>query len=146
MNGSLDLATSIAFTWSPNPKIFKGISPNFQFHDTLPYIKQLRTCSSFIIYPELNKQGNIHYHGLIHIMDKVKWYKKVLPTLKYKGFVLIKSKIDEGWLKYIEKEKSTMESILEISLPLDNSHNLFKRKSKQSKEEDNRTRTILDFM
>lgn len=116
----MDGTLPFAFTWSPNPKIFRGIDPLFQFYDTAPFIDQLATCcSSYIVYPELNLNGNIHYHAKITLKDKVKWYKKVLPTFKYKGFVVVKPKCDEGWLSYIEKDKKLMESLLDLHLPID---------------------------
>lgn len=113
MNGSL------AFTWSPDPKKFKGIKPRYQWDDILSFVRLLSSCAYFTLYPELNANGNLHIHARVEIFDKVKWYKKVLPTFKYNGFVLIKSKdINEKWDEYIAKDKEIMESVLELKLPI----------------------------
>lgn len=119
MNGTpenLDLTKCIAFTWSPKPVPI--IDPFLQYVATLSLIKNLDRCAEYRIYPELNKQGNIHYHGIIHITDKVKWYKSVLPQFKYNGYVVIKTDPDDGWLKYIIKDAEVMSAILKINLPL----------------------------
>lgn len=117
--GSLEKnSETIAFTWSPNPKKFLGIDPKYQLMDTIMFISDLHHCSNnFIIYPELNSNGRIHYHGKIQISDKYKWFKKILPTFKYNGFVLIKTDIDQKWDEYISKDKDLMEKILKFKLP-----------------------------
>lgn len=120
MNGTLP-NDGIAFTWSPDPKKFSFIDPVKQFNDTLPFIRLLDTCGLHFTYPELNASGNIHYHSKIFISDKVKWFKSVLPKFKYNGMVKIKTKnIDEGWDKYLIKDKEVMEKILNITLPIIN--------------------------
>ena len=85
-------------------------------------------CHAFIIYPELTIQGNIHYHGILHVSDKVKWHKKVLPTFKYHGFVCIKRHNNIIWDEYIEKDDEAMSVILNIELPLNKEHKLIKRR------------------
>lgn len=114
MNGSL----AVAFTWSPDPSKFSGIRPEYQFNDTLVFIKSMASCCYYEIFPELNLSGNIHYHGKIYVYDKVKWYKSVLPKLKYNGFVCIKGSINEKWDDYIVKDKDMMTKILKVDLPL----------------------------
>lgn len=125
MNGSL------AFTWSPDPKRFKGVRPEYQLYDTLPIIRLLRQCSkSFIIYPELNIQGNIHYHGIIDISDKIKWHKKVLPSFKFHGFVVLKTIFDlNQWNDYIKKDREVMKDIINTELPLTCDHRLIRKRS-----------------
>lgn len=113
MNGKL------AFTWVPNPKRFVGTHPKYQFNDTVLFIEQMRnSCDYFKILPELTINGNIHFHGTIQIKDKVKWYRQMLPKLKYNGFVLLKDNPDDNWDKYIMKDRLVMQNILDIDLPI----------------------------
>ena len=119
MNGvpeNLNLEQCIAFTWSP--KKIPVIDTFLQYCATISLIRNLDKCAKYRMYPELNKNGNIHYHGIIHVTDKVKWYKSVLPQFKYNGFVLIKSHPDQGWLDYINKDMLMMIEILKINLPI----------------------------
>lgn len=112
---------SLAFTWAPNPKIFGGINPIYQHNDCMPLIRNMSKCCEYKIYPELTTQGNIHYHGIIDVFDKVKWFKSVLPKLKYNGHVLIKEIFDyDKWNDYISKDSVNMLKILdnEMKLPL----------------------------
>lgn len=119
MNGTLVLPDPRAFTWSPNPKLFRSIDPQVQFCETMQTIKYLANCcNKLYIYPELNQNGRIHYHGVLYITDKVKWYKSVLPKFKYTGFVMIKTEINEHWDEYIKKDSAMMEEILEYKLPI----------------------------
>lgn len=111
---------SLAFTWSPDPKKFTGVNPVFQFNETLPFIRLLMSCSDdFSAYPELNLNGNIHWHAEVRLSDKVKWFKKVLPKFKYNGFVYIKKVFDkEKWDIYIQKDMPIMEMVLGFKLPI----------------------------
>lgn len=112
MNGTL------ALTWVPNPKDI-GIKPIFQFESTIGSIVNLGLCCDYYeMYPELTVAGNIHYHGVIRVKDKIKWYKKVLPTLRYKGYVCVKKDPDEKWKEYIRKDKDIMERILCRNFPI----------------------------
>lgn len=69
------------------------------------------------MYPELNHNGRIHFHGVIHIYDKVKWYKQCLPKLKFYGMVCIKPYPDFKWMEYIQKDVCSMQIILKTALP-----------------------------
>lgn len=90
-----------------------GNLPKFQYNYCLPTLLNLKLCCDhYEIFPELTLQGNIHFHGILEINDKIKWYKKVLPSLKYMGFVLIKPKPDKNWEKYMSKDSGIMEVIL----------------------------------
>jgi len=89
--------------------------PKQQFRETITYVtKTLKQSTSFIIVPEWRiTNGSIHYHGTIHIFDKVKWYKSTLPSLKKMGYCLIK-KIDnyDKWNSYLAKEQCVAQGIL----------------------------------
>lgn len=76
------------FTFSP-----KGNTKNAEFtyyDDLATYFNSWHRCmSEFEINPEFNQNGNLHYHGYFVLKDKVKWYKIVLPKMKYNGMVKI---------------------------------------------------------
>lgn len=44
--------------------------------------RTLRHSTEFEMYPELTVAGRIHYHLMLNITDKVKFYKSCLPRLK----------------------------------------------------------------
>lgn len=114
--GSLD---KLAFTWSPDPKQFTGKNVSFQFNDTKPFIKNMDKCCDYRLYPELTTNGNIHYHGVVFVKDKYKWFKSVLPSLKYHGFVLLKKDVNDNWEdKYCKKDVELMSKLLKIDLPI----------------------------
>lgn len=104
-------------------------TPIDQLNQLLPIIKLLRKCSkTFEIYPELTVNGSIHFHGSLEINDKIKWYKSILPQIKYKAYLVIKKNPDQGWVEYQAKDKLMMESILNISLPITYKHVLMTTK------------------
>lgn len=103
----------LAFTWTPDPKKIRGVKPQFQYDECVSTLCNLNMCCyDFVVSPELNVNGNIHFHGILDIKDKVKWYKKVLPSFKYMGFVLVKPNPDTKWKWYIFKDKDLMSKLL----------------------------------
>ena len=106
------------FTWCPIPAFHSGSSEQ-QLQETLPIVQKLAKCTSdCVIYPELTLQGNIHYHALFKITDKVKWFKSVLPTFKRNGFVKVvacNENHKDKWLSYIRKEAEVMIPILSLT-------------------------------
>lgn len=80
-----------------------------------------QSCSDWRLYPELTIQGNLHFHCVIYVKDKIKFYKNTLPKLKDYGFVCVK-KIDDliGWETYCQKDAQFMRAYLETfkSLPI----------------------------
>lgn len=146
-NGTIvDYGDIVAFTWSPKPNI-SYILPSLQCHSWLPLIrkmngtkKDIKKYFEYLIYPECNKQGNIHFHGIIKIYDRVKWFRKILPLFKYNGFVFIKSgDISHQWHKYIAKDEPYMREILEDELPYANSKELYVWHLKQLQFDDTET-------
>lgn len=108
-----------AFTWSPNYKKFDGKVCKLQYQETIPFIDNLKLCcSSYTVYPELTKAGNLHYHGIFELKDTVKWYKKVKPTFEHNGFLFVKKVYSTKWFDYINKDKDEMEQRLAIDLPI----------------------------
>jgi len=128
MNGPLPLSANsektnslltVAFTWAPASHMQrKDPIEGYKIHT--PVLKRLTTCCSALkIYPECFVNGGLHYHGTLVISDKIKWYASVLPNLKYSGFVVIKQRPDDGWLKYISKDWDVMSAVLQLDKPLD---------------------------
>lgn len=71
----------------------------------------LNTCAMFVLLPEVHesgkKYGSIHFHGLLRIHKKYKWFNKVLPFLKTLGFVTIKPCFElSKWIDYLIKDHS----------------------------------------
>lgn len=96
-------------------------TPGGQFKETISYLTKIldRSCD-FKLWPEWRTTtGHIHYHGVVWIKDKIKWFKETLPKISSLGFKLLK-KIDneDKWQKYCVKEQNIAESILGISIPI----------------------------
>lgn len=118
-----------AWTWSPNPRLLEKVNTFLDFHtvdNIVSYNKHIMTLfrelalstTDFIIFPEYNKQGNIHYHGTLYMTDNqlTHYYRNRLKNFKKLGFVLMKSKnIDENWSIYQSKDSKIM---LEVLNPL----------------------------
>lgn len=112
--------------------LFVTISPplrkaNNQFHifaDDMMIIKYIRRCSKhYMIYPEFDIKGRLHYHGLIYISDPMKWYKQILPMFRKIGFVDVQiiGRTFENKLNvllYIRKHWMVTKDILNINDPI----------------------------
>lgn len=122
MNGTRQkvIQQTIAVTWSPNPNMYKYITnPKKQLYEHFfSVLSALKLCAQYECYPEFHVNGNLHYHLIVQLFDKVKWYKKVLPTLKYHGFVYIKINVDEGWRIYCQKNEALTMKVLGVYLPI----------------------------
>lgn len=139
MNGSL------ALTWVPNPKNI-GVKPEYQFQNTISTLIPLMKCTEDIqIYPELTANGNIHYHMQFKLKDKIKYYKKALPTLKYNGFVQVKTKVDAKWIEYCKKDVDTMRGVLGIEIPI-NIENYTKSRKEIAMKCTTKKCNILDYI
>lgn len=58
--------------------------------------------STFMLYPELDASGRLHYHGVIQKTIKL---KEDLEKIKQLGFIKVKPISDySGWMKYCSKE------------------------------------------
>lgn len=106
----------IALTISPPKRT--GV-PSFHYRDDLEKLRCIRRCSRrFIIYPEFDLQGRLHYHGTVHIHDKIKWFKSVLPSFEKMGFVKVKLDPNLAWTVYQSKSFGVTSHVLGISLPI----------------------------
>lgn len=121
----------LALTWSPKKQTVDPIYGLTDFIDKyfVAWCDVMHTCD---IYPELNINGALHFHAVICIKDKVKWYKSLLPRLKYDGFVQIKTIFDiNGWIEYLNKDKLHMELICNAKLPLNKEYLTNYKKAKK---------------
>jgi len=85
--------------------------------------RYLNLCSShYILYPEITTSGRLHYHAVIHLDDKIKWFKKSKNALKRIGFVKldpILTQLDHiRWLVYIRKEWPTTSGVIGLEQPM----------------------------
>lgn len=118
-------------------RLHSSVNPRNQFQETIGQIENLlhMCCDNYGIYPELTRQGDIHYHLSLNIKDKIKWFKKCLPSFKKNGYVLVKPVFDlSDWLKYCLKDNEMMEDILNVKLPI--SQLSYKSPKEKKREED----------
>lgn len=96
--------------------------PRKQFVETAPFVtKILARSTGFVLVPEWRTTtGDIHYHGVIVVKDRVKWFKSTRGTLKTQGFMLLKKVDDmERWIQYIAKQAADAEQITGLTMPID---------------------------
>jgi len=72
-----DYFMTITFRNDPDSNISKAYE--FTIHGIW---NKLRKSTDFELYPELTIAGRIHYHVMLNITDKIKFYKSTLPKLK----------------------------------------------------------------
>lgn len=103
------------FTFSP---IGTTKNYNFAYYDHLgDYFRHWHQCmESFEINPELNASGNLHYHGFFILKNKYKWFKSILPKMKYHGMVKInKVHCDlQKAMEYCRKDRELMNKLITI--------------------------------
>lgn len=111
-------------------------TPNGMFKETIPELSRVLWLSTdFLIWPEWRlATGDIHYHGVVYIYDKIKWHKSTLPALKRFGFFKIKP-IDnyDKWIKYCTKEEQIATDIIDVKLPIETNIKLVASKKKGPK-------------
>lgn len=113
---------SLALTISPPHR--PGKKQELLYYDDYFFIQQLELCSDhFMVYPEFDSNGRLHYHGVIDVKDQIKWFKKVLPTLQRKvGFTCVKKlgshKDKIGWIVYMSKDWYTSKGVLSLEKPI----------------------------
>lgn len=81
--------------------------------------KALNRCSTdYLIYPELDITGRLHYHGIVTINNMTNWKSTSSVQLKTIGYINIKPNPSEGWDRYITKEWDQTKSILHLMEPI----------------------------
>lgn len=122
--------TTIAFTLSPPNRSMTGKyrNPQKHFYDgdrqiimsTLKYDR----ISRYIIHPEFDDKGRLHYHGIITLNhnEQVRFYKHGREIIKRLGYVDIKplaSREDKiRWVGYMRKGWRLASETLEITQPM----------------------------
>lgn len=105
----INLGADYFLTVTYHPKcrlLFNCFNPAQQLHETRrELLTLLKGACLFILKPELTLQGKIHYHAVVRITDKIKWYKSVLPKLNSYGRMRVETiRNGENCMKYILKE------------------------------------------
>lgn len=108
-----------AVTWSPkmvtvhyNSQIRRDVRTYFSVMDSSGF-------NNIYVYPEININGNLHYHMLVEVFDKVKFYKAVIPSMKRDGYVIIKRVFDrQKWFDYMTKEVNVMSQLIKYPVPI----------------------------
>lgn len=99
----------VALTISPPDVKYLTIDKLWLHHKRL--LSKIK--SKFVLYPELDKTGRLHYHGYIH---KEISLKEDLEYIKKLGFVKVKDIFDLGeWVKYCSKEWKFTKKMKNIS-------------------------------
>lgn len=109
---------SYLFTYSPRSITF---NPTFKYmNDINEYFFSWHKCmEAFEVNPEFNSSGNLHYHGYYVIKDRYKWFKIVLPKMKYNGMwrsEIVKDSLDKGMI-YCRKDRTLMEKCIDHKIP-----------------------------
>lgn len=93
-----------------------------------------RFCKTYELYPEFDKGGRLHYHGILCCYDRIK-FNRCAGTLRRFGFIKYETRSRKGpldvsrWLEYCQKElELTQKVVPEVILPLtENSIKLIRR-------------------
>lgn len=77
------------------------------------YITLKQLSNNFTLVTELTQNMNIHFHGIIELYHKKKWYSVFRKSDKF-GFTSCREISDmEGWKKYISKDLQLTLDMLE---------------------------------
>lgn len=142
-NGTDQIALTLTY------KTHESINPLIQFQTTIYQVVRLlrKACSKFEIYPECHDNGDIHYHCILTIKDKVKWFKQCLPTFKRNGHVKVKLIFDyDVWEEYCNKDALNMFEVLDMKykLPITQTFKT-KRTRNLTRDEKNALNNITSF-
>lgn len=121
MDMTREKANFYAFTQTLGQNM-RQISPvNTQFTHVLPFIKEFlnKCCYDYELWPELHQSGDVHFHGILDIKDKIKYYKTLKKHTERIGNVLLKNIDDMAkWKEYCGKDIKDMEKLFKIKLPI----------------------------
>lgn len=112
--GYADDVDLYAVTWSPKPY---EANYKYQLYHYGPMIDQFLRRQLGLFVAELNKNGQIHFHGTINLQNKYSYYRN-LALLKKNGFVVVKRlKNYEEWTRwhnYLKKEVDLTSRLLRM--------------------------------
>jgi len=120
----------LAITISPpsRQKYIHHVNPNrLQYDDDKNQIKSILSYNkiyNYIIFPELDEKGRLHYHGILNLTHThyTRFHKHAIHKLKQIGFVditIIKEFINNiRQCIYMQKDWGTTKTILDISYPI----------------------------
>lgn len=144
-------------TWNPNKYLCGTACSNELKWDSmiLKVLQHFRSCmKKYVLQPEFDDTGRLHLHGWFVLYDKIKWLKKVLPTMRRFGFEKITKVKSSDWEYYYKKEiDETVKLLPHYRLPLCHYTDLMILRQIQDKykEKDNtknkrlRALTICDY-
>ncbi len=141
-----------SFTVNPSDagQFFRGNSIH-RIRDAINYnVKHFNNIlvdySDITLYPEISRQGRIHYHGYIRINDVFNFHVNTLHKLKDKYIYEIDTiKDSDIWSKYILKDKSIMEPALRaLGLPYKMTNKIIKKIIYNSHTNDNCEYDIIE--
>lgn len=80
-------------------KLFKD-----KFRTFLTFI--IKQCAQLELYVEISSNGRLHYHGVIHIRDKMEFYLYAVPALEEQATICLKAASEmREWYKYCTKQR-----------------------------------------
>lgn len=115
---STTTASAYLFTYSPQDTT-KNPTYAYMNHINTYFHSWHKCMSDFEVNPEFNQNGNLHYHGYFVIKDPYKWFKFILPKMKYNGLVKI-NKVEDNLdkaMEYCRKDRELMSKIIEHKIP-----------------------------
>lgn len=122
--------TTLALTISPPLRFGSGTklrNPNkYLYQEDMRQLKAIFKyirCGTYIVWPEFDEKGRLHYHGTISfdVNQWVRFHKYAIHKLRLIGFCdtkILKTFTDKlRWLLYCRKTWNTSSMILEIDKP-----------------------------
>lgn len=154
--------STYAITQTTDPRIIDQCSPTAQYKRSIEIIQRLYKdiASKLILYPELTKRGQIHFHGHITVKDNIKFYKSLKRIEQRLGRVLLKELLSKpnvlarykSWDEYIIKDHDLMKEVISYPQPynIENHSDSLKvekmmRKFKQKNEDEGRNSLCEDI-
>lgn len=121
----------IALTISPPDRSSKKYplinQHKFTYDDDKHLIEQImkyNRIKTYIIYPEFDDKGRLHYHGILTLdhNEQVRFHRHAIHKLRKMGFLDISTleslKANIRWILYMSMEWSITKEILEIENPI----------------------------
>jgi len=122
-----------------SPRIRHGDTELLYNQDRFMIRRILNRCTDhYLVYPEVDKQCRLHYHGVIKVKDKIKFHRKTRSALKGSfGFIKIeklKTFRDKlQWLLYMRKDWGQLSELwIKPIIPRKRRLNLRRRSRKTS--------------